>query len=556
MAKKENPKPTRSGGTPVDRSRAGGAHDDAPSRHRTVLQLQHQFGNAAVAGLIGSDRRAPSPSEPVTVAREGGVAAPPRPAVDVVEEARAALEGVYGQALTPEDASRGLVALSMVPVAVLPDALRRLGPMLVDRMLQHVPRGDRTTAAFGRISVLAWTLGAATPVDAWAGLRLVPLADRTRLLFDQLTPADLGTLVATAGLPDHTDVLRPAIASLPRGTGLSAPQQARLKIVFDRTGDALVDTLLAAIGQRFGIDFHETRGRADFAGVQWEAGGLRRSWPVLEALPPAHIAGNRSLDLLTRYQATSTEGVYFGGANEAAMGYDETKLGDLESGAFTKPGDPLYGRNVFDATVRHEVGHAVDQQLGWSEGSEPKKEKRGGWKVFATNYDACADAMIQASDGAIQRRLSAGKKKDIRADLADAMGNQAPLLADLQAAISSHPWFATLKPATQQAILADSALVALSKGLGEVPWSGRNAPYQLGRYVFHESYDGDWVRTEYSAWTRRVSSYQFRAPGEWFAEAYAAYYEPAANVGDVLALKDGDTKTYFDKNVHNMGSSR
>ena len=41
--------------------------------------------------------------------------------------------------------------------------------------------------------------------------------------------------------------------------------------------------------------------------------------------------------------------------------------------------------------------------------------------------------------------------------------------------------------------------------------------------VYHEAYGGRWVSYEFAARARGVSGYQFRAPGEWFAELYAAY---------------------------------
>jgi hypothetical protein len=54
---------------------------------------------------------------------------------------------------------------------------------------------------------------------------------------------------------------------------------------------------------------------------------------------------------------------------------------------------------------------------------------------------------------------------------------------------------------------------------------------------------------------RQVSNYQFRAPGEWFAEAYAAYYQPdPRGRGARLADADKPTKEWFDRNVHNKNA--
>ena len=42
--------------------------------------------------------------------------------------------------------------------------------------------------------------------------------------------------------------------------------------------------------------------------------------------------------------------------------------------------------------------------------------------------------------------------------------------------------------------------------------------------VYHEAYADDWVSYDFSARAQGITGYQFRAPGEWFAELYAAYY--------------------------------
>ena len=59
-------------------------------------------------------------------------------------------------------------------------------------------------------------------------------------------------------------------------------------------------------------------------------------------------------------------------------------------------------------------------------------------------------------------------------------------------------------------------------------WYQASACKQLmidGR-VYQEGYlDGNrWYSYRYAARGQGISGYQFRAPGEWFAELYAAYY--------------------------------
>ncbi|MBL8276456.1 MAG: hypothetical protein JNL93_07145 [Pelomonas sp.] len=63
-----------------------------------------------------------------------------------------------------------------------------------------------------------------------------------------------------------------------------------------------------------------------------------------------------------------------------------------------------------------------------------------------------------------------------------------------------------------------------STGLWGSGASGATANALSDKRVYQEAYRGKWVSYELKARAAGVSSYQFRAPGEWFAEAYAAFF--------------------------------
>ena len=44
------------------------------------------------------------------------------------------------------------------------------------------------------------------------------------------------------------------------------------------------------------------------------------------------------------------------------------------------------------------------------------------------------------------------------------------------------------------------------------------------KVIFHEAYAQDWVSYLAAARKKGMTGYQFRAPGEWFAELYACFH--------------------------------
>ena len=67
------------------------------------------------------------------------------------------------------------------------------------------------------------------------------------------------------------------------------------------------------------------------------------------------------------------------------------------------------------------------------------------------------------------------------------------------------------------------ALKSESKGL----WGdgdGAASAAAVGGRVYQEAYRSDWYSYDVGARSAKVTNYQFRAPGEWFAEIYAMYF--------------------------------
>ena len=103
------------------------------------------------------------------------------------------------------------------------------------------------------------------------------------------------------------------------------------------------------------------------------------------------------------------------------------------------------------------------------------------------------------------------KGEDYKSELAT-MRDQMPDLIDWSA-LKKHEvfaWCKDVKMSGSESGLWDSGTKSMKRAL-----DGR---------VYQECYSGDWVSYAVSARAKRVTNYQFRASGEWFADAYSVYY--------------------------------
>jgi hypothetical protein len=100
-----------------------------------------------------------------------------------------------------------------------------------------------------------------------------------------------------------------------------------------------------------------------------------------------------------------------------------------------------------------------------------------------------------------------------------------------------------------QADAKGAAKEAIRLGLlsANVPWQlGDGSIQQItvdGR-VYQRDHYKSYVSYEYAARINAVSNYQFSSPGEWFAEAYTAFYDPKPDSAARSTLNDA-TQTWF-----------
>ena len=161
---------------------------------------------------------------------------------------------------------------------------------------------------------------------------------------------------------------------------------------------------------------------------------------------------------------------------------------------------------LFDFTLLHEAAHAEDHARGYMTKNGGAAD-HGGWVTHSGPEDFL-DKVLSRFDY-----------------------DKSYILAALQAPAGSPPAPALPVPSTRKQDQWDKAredFIAWCQSVREsaAPWDDAtlSRAIAIGGRVYQESGAHSWVSYDIAARARGISSYQFRSPGEWFAELYAAYF--------------------------------
>ncbi|GEM_PF-2521491 len=154
----------------------------------------------------------------------------------------------------------------------------------------------------------------------------------------------------------------------------------------------------------------------------------------------------------------------------------------------------------------HEVGHGMDDSTGFMAQNGPLP-KYGGWTTYGSSVQPLADII-----GADARFAAHYKTPEQRRYVLDKLQNK-PSVA----------------PAAPPGSDEDKARIEFDKWYGLATAAnvyrrqGDCDAIKIGDYIYHEAYARTWVRYLAAARNKALTGYQFRAPGEWFAELYAGF---------------------------------
>jgi hypothetical protein len=233
---------------------------------------------------------------------------------------------------------------------------------------------------------------------------------------------------------------------------------------------------------------------------------------------PKKQAKHRKLKKLTYSSAADDAGSGAYGDAEIEMG----DFGDATGSEDYQIDGEKVPANSFDVTTLHEMGHALDDKQGIM-AKHMAKSGCGGWR--SESKDSVADALLAF----FRSKVTVGKEITDKA-VRDA------ILAALSGTTPTAP--AGAKDSDWQQVtgfLADYA----AKVIGSYkPWF--KAAVDIGGRAYIQSYKTRWNSYEIAAREpTKVNDYQWRAPGEWFAEVYAISWlskkKPPKAVDDAVA---------------------
>lgn len=333
-----------------------------------------------------------------------------------------------------------------------------------------------------------------------------------------------------------------AKADLQAGFKDLEPNAEYLKLMLKEAGDPKVvddivkgmddktnrQTLAAALAVRFDVKVEQYLAEDGISITGGKLSGtadntapdksVKRVYELLLKVPESHVRDSGKFTDLKRYQEDTGGAAYGGGeiylnCGRSGSGFSNNQSAELCSPDYfpdgvdedCQPPDDKRKEEItyFDWATLHEVGHAVDDDNGFMT-ANMAGSAYGGWADYGTDSTVpahAAAAHFKYDETYVKARLDGGT----------------PAAPPPQGTVSQTDW--------------DAIQAEVDKWCDKVRslklwWDGSGSKaVAIGGRVYQLAYKTPkWVSYELAARSKGIHGYQFRAPGEWFAELYAAYY--------------------------------
>lgn len=399
------------------------------------------------------------------------------------------------------------------------EALKR--PDLVSRYQAVTECRDRARAAADQAAVDVARLKASAVEGISAAVR--SLRDGAKVQIDKV-PKDhadkAGLAKSLAALDQEIAAAEKLEDRAARGRKVKEINASAQKL-FDRAVAASQDksTVEAVYGkalqERYGFNINNPAGMPNTH--------LDQVYKMFDRVPEADVVQGRMQTL--NYQPFAMESDGKGGKKKvkntgASYGGARINMGDYgaEDWPYVDPKDPSgktkVPANGFSISVLHELGHSVDERFGVMDANQAKSNA-GGWRRET----------LQSTAKAFAGQFKAGDGSRMRKPLSD---------GDLQKATESALGGAVTRPDglsdADWTLLEAYLNLCATRGDPDANWPWAS-PHDINGRSYHEAYaygGGVWwsYETAQRAKAVTVRDYQWRAPGEWFAELYAfSFYQ-------------------------------
>jgi hypothetical protein len=432
-----------------------------------------------------------------------------RPEAKAIETRLAAVVAALAQSESPKDQAEAAAALHVAEAALQQADRDATARSAFDMRVAGLEREARQLTDGLGVDFEKAIVAARRHADALRFDAATKSLDKAEMLWErvrigllaQLQPADPQVLAGVKRLVQLGD---------------AESVDAVVKHLPDNTPDAVIAQIAQA---RFGVLF-------ELHGPQATA-GAKHVYAML-AKAPQDVKGNPSLAKVT-YSTTPTlanvsaRGGQYDSEHEDAQTWGRP---DVEQQAFGKaqkaPGSkkpqlpdnveercrPLDEKpvEVLDWAALHELGHSLDDATGFMK-RRGKDDDCGGWIEYGADVQPIANAVARWAG----------------------VGNEPAFVQHLVAWLEGGTPPPPPRPARVDADTWKGALVKVEGWLkrsttGQIWYdNAASMAHRIGDRIYQRPYPDEWVSYKAEARQRGLTGFQFKAPGEWFAELYAGY---------------------------------